>query len=138
MNEVFVDTSGWASLFDVSQTNHAQTSVLYRRLRDENTRLVTTNYVVSELVALLSSPLHLPRSHIVRVVDSLKQASHIQIIHIDTMLDNEAWELLKKRLDKQWSLVDCSSFIVMQRLGLTEALTSDHHFEQAGYIRLLK
>ena len=45
------------------------------------------------------------------------------------------WE---SRPDKEWSLVDCASFVVMQQRGLTEVLTTDHHFEQAGFVRLLK
>ncbi len=44
----------------------------------------------------------------------------------------------KSRQDKEWSLVDCASFVVMQQRGIFEALTSDHHFEQAGFVRLLK
>jgi predicted nucleic acid-binding protein len=46
--------------------------------------------------------------------------------------------LLKARLDKEWSLVDCASFVVMQHRSIVEALTADHHFEQAGFVRLLK
>jgi predicted nucleic acid-binding protein len=46
--------------------------------------------------------------------------------------------LLKSRKDKVWSQVDSSSFIVMQQLKLQEALTTDRHFEQAGFVRLLK
>jgi len=54
------------------------------------------------------------------------------------MLDKQAWELLKNRPDKEWSLVDCSSFVLMQQRGMIEAFTTDHHFEQAGFMRLLK
>jgi predicted nucleic acid-binding protein len=53
-------------------------------------------------------------------------------------LDKEAWNLLKTRLDKEWSRVDCSSFVLMQQRGMIEALTTDHHFEQADFVRLLK
>jgi len=53
-------------------------------------------------------------------------------------LDEEAWSLLKTRLDKNWSLVDCASFVVMQHRKIAEGFTSDHHFEQAGFSRLLK
>jgi predicted nucleic acid-binding protein len=43
---------------------------------------------------------------------------------------------LKARVDKDWSLVDASSFVVMPMLGIVEALTTDHHFLQAGFVRL--
>lgn len=58
-------------------------------------------------------------------------------MHIDEKLDGQAWKLLEDRLDKTWSLVDCASFVVMEERGLTEALTTDRHFEQAGFVRLL-
>jgi predicted nucleic acid-binding protein len=60
------------------------------------------------------------------------------VVIIDTQLDAAAWRLWESRPDKSWSLVDCSSFVVMQQRALTSALTTDHHFEQAGYTRLLK
>jgi predicted nucleic acid-binding protein len=59
-------------------------------------------------------------------------------VHIDLTLDNQAWQLLKSRPDKEWGLVDCASFVLMQQRGIAEALTTDHNFEQAGFIRLLK
>ena len=59
-----------------------------------------------------------------------------EIIHIDTSLDATAWSLLKAYIDKEWSLVDASSFVVMTSYGMTEAITTDHHFTQAGFVRL--
>jgi predicted nucleic acid-binding protein len=50
----------------------------------------------------------------------------------------EGISLYRSRLDKEWSLTDCISFVVMRREGLTEALTGDHHFEQAGFVALLQ
>jgi predicted nucleic acid-binding protein len=50
----------------------------------------------------------------------------------------KAIELYSQRPDKEWSLTDCVSFITMQEHGLAEALTGDHHFEQAGFVALLK
>ncbi len=46
--------------------------------------------------------------------------------------------MLAERPDKEWSLVDCASFVLMRQREINEALTSDHHFEQAGFSRLLK
>jgi predicted nucleic acid-binding protein len=53
-------------------------------------------------------------------------------------LDESAWKLWEDRPDKDWSFVDCVSFIIMDRRGLAQALATDRHFEQAGFDRLLK
>lgn len=135
---MFVDTSGWACLFINTQPYHAQADSCFRLTRQHQRNIVTTNYVLAELVALLSSPLRISRLRIFEVVDAIKTVPYVQIIHIDEAIDAGAWNLCKSRPDKAWSLVDCSSFVVMQLLGLTEALTTDQHFEQAGFIRLLK
>jgi len=73
-----------------------------------------------------------------RYVDAVKTASYVNVIYIDAVIETAAWSLLKNRADKTWSLVDATSFVIMQQLGVQEALTTDHHFEQAGFIRLLK
>ena len=94
--------------------------------------------MIAELAALLSSPLRIPKSTIVRLLTDLKKSPWIQIVHVDSEIDEKTWQLFSQRLDKNWSLVDCSSFIIMHQYGIQEALTTDHHFEQAGFIRLLK
>lgn len=91
---------------------------------------------IAELVALLSGRSRIPRQQIFAFIDTLKTAPHVQIVHIDTGLDAQAWALLKARPDKEWSLVDASSFVIMTTYGMTEALTTDHHFTQAGFVRL--
>jgi len=68
----------------------------------------------------------------------IKTAPYVEVIHIDGETDALAWKLCKSRLDKAWSLVSCSSFVVMQPLDIRDALTTDRHFEQAGLVRLLK
>lgn len=136
--EVFVDTSGWASLVDKNQPQHEAAARHYRNIRDQGKKAITTNYVITELVALLYSPLRLPRARIISIVDGVRTSPYVEVLHVDESLDEDAWQLLKKRADKDWSLVDCASFIVMQRRGMSEALTTDHHFGQAGFARLLR
>lgn len=138
MPDLFADTSGWGSLIDPTQPFHSLAARIYRAARHQGRKLVTTNYVVGELVALLTSPLRIPRPTTVAFIDGLKTTAYVEIVHVDAVLDGEAWQLLRSRQDKEWSLVDCASFVLMKRRGCTEALTSDHHFEQAGLIRLLK
>jgi uncharacterized protein len=137
LSKVFVDTSGWACLFVESEPHH-QLATQYFEIAQQQQSLVTTNYVLTELVALFYSPLRLPRTQIFQIIDAIKTSTHIQIVHVDVEIDNTAWDLCKNRLDKPWSLVDCTSFVVMKQLKIQEALTTDRHFEQAGFIRLLQ
>lgn len=138
MAEVFADTSGWATFFVRTEPLHAAAAAYMRQWRADGTHVVTTNYVLTELIALLTSPLRIPRSRQVTTIDTIKTASWVEVVHIDRTLDEEAWTLLRERLDKTWSLVDCSSFTVMRHRGIREALTTDHNFEQAGFVQLLK
>ena len=138
MAELFADTSGFANLADPTQPFHTLAVRFYRTGRNRNQRIVTTNYVIAELVVLLTSPLRHTRVSVIAAVDRVKTSPHVEIVHVDPALDNETWQLLKSRTDKDWSLVDCASFVVMKQRSITEALMTDHHFEQAGFVRLLK
>lgn len=134
-NSLFVDTSGWAYLADRSTVLHHEVQAIYQQAVIRQRLLVTTNYIIAELVALLTSRSRISRQQVVLFVDALKSAPHIEIIHMNTELDAESWMLLKARIDKEWSLVDASSFVIMARYGMTEALTTDHHFTQAGFFK---
>ena len=138
MNDIFVDTSGWASYFDSREPSHKSATQIYRDVRLAGFKIVTTNYVITELIALLASPLRLPRGRIITFVEGVTTSPYVEVVHIDEELHRQAWTLLKARQDKDWSLVDCSSFVLMEELGITQALTADHHFEQAGFVGLLK
>jgi uncharacterized protein len=135
-SSLFVDTSGWPYLVDRSTALHRDVQTIYQQAIAHQKLLVTTNYIIAELVALLTSRSRISRQQIVLFVDALKAAPQVEIIHMNTELDAEAWMLLKNRIDKKWSLVDASSFVVMTRYGMTEALTTDHHFTQAGFVQL--
>lgn len=138
MAALFVDTSGWGCLFDASQPHHELAVNLYRNARAQNRKIITTNYVLTELVALFTSPLRIPRPTVIKLMDDLINSAYVEILYIDKTLDEDVWSLFRRRPDKQWSWVDCASFVIMQQRGIREALTTDHHFEQAGFMRLLK
>ena len=138
MPELFVDTAGWVCHLDASQPQHAAASTLLGVCLAEGTRLLTTNYVLIELVALLNSRRRVPRGDMIAGIDAIRTWQHATIVHVDPAIDAAAWALLKSRPDKRWSLTDCVSFEVMRQRGVREALTTDHHFEQAGFVRLLK
>lgn len=138
MKRIFVDTSGWANLAYASEPYYQQAAEIYLSGSRSRQRLVTTNYVIAELVPLLTSVLKVSRPRVIDLINGIKSSPNFDVIHIDEVDDSKAWELLEKRNDKKWSLVDSSSFVLMEALGITDALTTDHHFEQAGFVRLLK
>jgi predicted nucleic acid-binding protein len=100
------------------------------------TRL-THNYVVVEFIALAQAR-NAPRAEALTFVADLFDDSEVEVVWIDERFHQNALALLHERLDKTWSLCDAVSFLLMQQHSLTEALTTDHHFEQAGFAKLLK
>ena len=138
MSNIFVDTSGRGNLFDRSEPYYSQAMTIYREVQKPGRKLVTTNYIIAELVSILISPFRVSHPTIVFIIEELNLSKYVEIVHIDQDLHGKAWDLFVARPDKLWSLVDCSSFAIMQDRGITEALTADHHFEQAGFNRLLK
>jgi predicted nucleic acid-binding protein len=138
LSRLFIDTSGWASLIIPTESFHTQAAQCFAQAQQQRQTLITTNYVVAELVALLGSRQRAPRTSLFQYIDSIKTAPFVEVIHIDAATDAIAWELCKSRPDKAWSLVDCTSFVIMQQLSIQEASTTDQHFEQAGFVRLLK
>ena len=99
---------------------------------------VTTNYVLSEFVALILNRRLATMSQTLTYAGSVRIASYVRVVHVDKPTDDLAWNRLESRKDKEWTLVDASSFVVMEQFNLQQALTTDHHFEQAGFTRLLK
>lgn len=86
MTELFVDTAGWGHIVDVSQAQHVQATAIYRAARQQGRGIITTNYILTELVALLTSPLRIPRRSVIAFIASLKASPHIEIIHVDSLL----------------------------------------------------
>jgi predicted nucleic acid-binding protein len=68
----------------------------------------------------------------------VSSSARTEIVPQTRVLFKEAFALYLTRSDKQWSLTDCSSFVIMDQMHVTEALTHDSHFEQNGYVALLR
>ena len=71
------------------------------------------------------------------MLDALEADPNVEIGSLSEPLYVEGLMLFRQRPDKDWGLTDCMSFVLMQELGITEAMTSDRHFEQAGFVRLI-
>ncbi len=101
LREIFVDTSGWRNLVDKSQPYHSLMVKLYRSAKQQNRKLITSNYIITEVIALFTSPLKIPRYQSIKFVNGIKESSYVDIIHIDQKIDNIAWKLLQSREDKK-------------------------------------
>jgi predicted nucleic acid-binding protein len=97
--------------------------------------IVTTRWVLAEVANALSTPPWRQRAAV--LLDRSKSSARLRVIEESDRLFDQGTDLYRRRSDKGWSLTDCISFVVMADEGLTEALTGDRHFEQAGFMALL-
>ncbi|SRR6266567_6025309 len=135
--DLFVDTSGWGYFLDRTDPLHARAETLMRQAVIQRRKLVTTNYIIHELVALLTSRFNKPRPQVIMAINAIKSDVSVEIVYIERAIDDRAWALLEARLDQNWSLVDASSIIIMKDFGMTEALSTDECFPTEGLIKLL-
>lgn len=133
---VFVDTVGWIALLHRGDDLHNQAVKLYHSLG--KIRRVTTDAVLIESCNAFSKTIMRPLAiALMENINKAEQLGVLEIIHVNEEHIDKGWELFKNRLDKEWSLTDCISFTVMRGRRINKALTSDHHFEQAGFEKLL-
>jgi predicted nucleic acid-binding protein len=98
--------------------------------------LVTTEWVFTELADGLATTSG--RALIGPFIHRMRSDPRSYIVSASSRLFEHGMTMYTNRHDKDWSLTDCISFVVMEQRGITEALTADHHFEQAGFVALLK
>jgi predicted nucleic acid-binding protein len=132
---VFVDTVAWIALLNRSDALRPRTLEVMATLRQQKTHLVTTELVLLEVADALSAPRF--RAQVVAFIDGLRQSGVTQIIPAGQDLLDAGWELYRRRPDKEWGLTDCTSFVVMEQQQITQAVTSDQHFEQGGFVKFL-
>jgi len=130
---MLLDTSGILCYFDVGERHNAEAIGLFRT----STSLVTHSYVLAEFVPLCRAR-GLDRQESLSFAVDLMGDPTIEIVWVDDQIHRASLSLLKARLDKTYSLCDALSFLLMRERGITEALTADRHFEQEGFVRLLK
>jgi predicted nucleic acid-binding protein len=97
--------------------------------------LLTTDWVLTEVADALSAPIN--RTACGEFLEDLRRSPAVIIERSSTELFEAGWSLYRTRPDKGWSLTDCIFFFVMERHGIVDALTGDHHFEQAGFRAIL-
>ena len=133
MKAVFADTSFYVAVLSPRDTYHASAASIAHTIQG---RVITTEYVLLEVATFFSAVTH--RTTFLELLRVLENDPATTLLPCSADLWQRGLTLFAERMDKDWSLTDCISFVVMQDLELREALTTDHHFEQAGFVALLK
>jgi hypothetical protein len=133
MNPLFADTFHFLALVNESDAAHSRA---VEASRDLNRRVVTTAWVLIEVGDALARPAG--RQRFMELVEVLRNDPQVTIVPPTQDLFDRGIALYGQRADKDWSLTDCISFVVMREMGIAEALTGDQHFAQAGFRCLLE
>src|SRR5258706_4258721 len=129
---MLLDTSGLMCLFDQRDLRHALATKQY----ESATQRLIHNYIFAEFVALAIAR-RAPLADTLRFIQAIHRSHEIEVVWVDSDLHERAKQLLAEREDKRWTLCDAVSFVLMGANKIGEALTTDHDFEQAGFVRLL-
>ena len=125
----FVDTSFWVAQQFQRDAHHPEARELWG---DRSTRLVTTNHVIGETWTFLRR--RLGHTEARDFVDRARRSARLLILHVDEPTETDAWTWLQRHDERAYSFVDATSFAVMRRRRLTEALAFDGDFSAAGFI----
>jgi|SRR5437773_10846222 len=130
---MLIDTSGWLCLYHKDEPQHGTAIESY----ENSARRLTHNYILAEFVPLAHAR-GFSREKNLEFAERIVSSSEIEIIWVDNQLHREAVNLLMHRPDKTYSLCDAVSFIIMREAAITDSLTTDKHFVQEGFVRLLE
>lgn len=128
--EIFVDTGAWIALLQESDTHHIAALAVRGRLKQQRTRLITTNFVVAETHAMLLRAGYAPA---VAFLQSVTAGQMAVVIRAEADDEAAARAIIYQYTDKKYSLADAISFAVMARLGITQAWSYDQHFKQHSW-----
>src|SRR5260221_4891171 len=120
MPTVLVDTAAWIALVNTRDELHIRAEQTLAELRRGNITLLTTEFVLLEVANALCTSAW--RAKAVKLIDGFRSLPDLRIIPVDTMLLAEGWELYRSRPDKEWSLTDCTSIVVMQKEHIERSL----------------
>jgi len=129
--KLFADTAAWYALYDQRAGQHLAARGLFEGLANRRVTFFVTDYIIDETLTLISG--RLGHAQAVACGEWLLRSPMVKLIRIDAGQWQDAWEMFRRYDDKDFSLTDCTSFVVMRQHHLVDAFTFDHHFEQMGF-----
>jgi predicted nucleic acid-binding protein len=136
MRSVFADTGYWIALVNPNDELHDKALAAGGQLGP--CKIVTSDMVLTELLNAFADKGLDARKIAFEAVEAIRDDARIEVVPQTRRLFQSAFELYGKRPDKGWSLTDCASFVIMKERTINEALAHDKHFEQNGFVALLR
>jgi predicted nucleic acid-binding protein len=136
MKRIFADAGYWIALIHPRDPLHARAQEESASIG--NAQVVTSQMVLAEVLNAFAGQGPRFRQTASRLAHELQASPSIAIVQQASAQFQQALALYDRRADKGWSLTDCASFIIMRKQKITDALTEDRHFEQAGFKALLR
>jgi predicted nucleic acid-binding protein len=131
MAALFLDSSYLIALDASDDQYHSLALAHWQKLSENLPPIITTSYIFAEVVTHFNNRQRHTKA--VEVGGSLLDSELIRLVHVNESLFLKGWSVFRKYKDKNYSLTDCISFSLMLELGISEALTFDKHFTQAGF-----
>ncbi|MFN0206924.1 MAG: type II toxin-antitoxin system VapC family toxin [Planctomycetota bacterium] len=128
MIRVFVDSSAWFAFINKKDAEHAS---VRSAMKNFEGRMVTSNFIFDELLTLCNY--RLGHKTATAVGNFLLTSNSIDLVRMTPDDEKAAWEIFKKRHDKNYSFTDCTSFALMQRLKIESCIALDDDFAQEGF-----
>jgi predicted nucleic acid-binding protein len=129
---IFVDSSAWFAVYSLRDSNH---SIAVATIGSLHSELITSDFVIDETLTLLRARNENQRA--IAFGNRLIEGNWAKIVQIEETDFSTAWVIFKSFSDKGWSFPDCTSRVVMDRLGIKKAFAFDEHFQQFGTVTVL-
>lgn len=128
MKRLFVDTSAWFAYVNRKDPDHGPVRTVLRAFQG---RLVTSNYIFDETITLCLD--RLGHSTAAVIGATLREPAVVDLARLTAADEETAWDLFLDRPDKTYSFTDCTSFVLMRRLGVSQAVSLDEDFRRQGF-----
>ncbi|NEO57085.1 MAG: type II toxin-antitoxin system VapC family toxin [Okeania sp. SIO3B5] len=136
MRKVFADTGYWVALLNPRDELHQKVQEVSEAITPVH--IFTSEMVLTEVLNDFSKRGNFFRQAVIELIENIYKHPNVTVVKQTSSQFQEGLFLYKQRVDKQWSLTDCVSFQIMEYYNILEALAYDKHFEQAGFIALLR
>jgi uncharacterized protein len=125
--KIFVDTGAWFAIADKHDQFHRKASEYIKRLIENSSSLITSNLVVHETAMLLSRKISKETAS--HFLQTIYNDNDVEVIHCNEAVEKEAYKIFHHYSEQDFSITDCSSFVLMKELEIKSAFTFDKHFK---------